>query len=221
MQTLLPPNFDVTIEGRSVIMRPIELKDIGERYISWLNDPEINRFLEVSKHGKQSVKDVIEYVNKRRSEGLEVFGIKTKSENLLVGTTGLINWENKIEYQKVLSLGLINRTSSPPIGFGLMIGDKREQMFGIGGEVYIYNIEFIFSVLKVDMIFNMAVLNYHKVVSMGKRAGFSKIHTLKNHIELSDGKYDGVILTMTSNEWSMKKRTFKFLLDRLKIKSGE
>ena len=100
MRPLLPPNFDVTIEGRSIIMRPIELNDIGERYLSWLNDPEINGFLEFSKYGNQSVKDVIEYINKRRSAGVEVFGIKTKKENLFVGTTGLINWENTIEYQK-------------------------------------------------------------------------------------------------------------------------
>ena len=103
MQNLLAPNFDLTMEGRSIVMRPIEINDINERYLSWLNNPEINRFLEFSKHGKQTLEDVFKYVNKRRSEGMEVFGIRTKKDNILVGTTGFINFENKIEYNKAKS----------------------------------------------------------------------------------------------------------------------
>jgi [ribosomal protein S5]-alanine N-acetyltransferase len=224
MLDLLPPNINVVIRGRSIIMRPIEIDDIGEKYVSWLNDPEINQFLEVSKSKKQTVKDVFEYVNHRRSEGTEVFGILTNHDNMLVGTTGLINWEKKIEYQKILNLKLIKRdlnSASPPLGFGLMIGDKKAQMLGVGGEAYLYMISLIFDFLKADIIFNMAVLKYIEVISMAERVGFNKIHTLSNHIELSSGKYHGVILTMTQNEWLIKKKRFRLLLDKLKIKSGE
>ena len=223
MQNLLAPNFDLTMEGRSIVMRPIEINDINERYLSWLNNPEINRFLEFSKHGKQTLEDVFKYVNKRRSEGMEVFGIRTKKDNILVGTTGFINFENKIEYKKAKSLGLVKGDSSNtshPVGFGLMIGDKRAQAIGIGGEAYVYNIEFIFRVLKIDMIFNIAALQHSKVVSIGKRTGFKIIHTLKNHIELSDRICDGIILTMTNDEWSIRKPVFQFLLDKFKIKYG-
>jgi [ribosomal protein S5]-alanine N-acetyltransferase len=221
MQTLLPPNFDLTMDGRSIIMRPIEISDINDRYLSWLNNPEINRFLEFSKFGNQTHDDVVKYVNKRRSAGMEVFGILTKRDNILVGTTGYVNWENTIEYKKAKDLGLVwggSSNISRPIGFGLMIGDKRAQEIGVGGEAYIYNIEFIFRVLKVNMIFNMAALQHSKVISIGKRSGFKIIHTFKNHIELSDRICDGVILTMTNNEWSIRKPTFKFLLDKFKIK---
>jgi [ribosomal protein S5]-alanine N-acetyltransferase len=221
MRNLLKPNYDLTMEGRSIIMRPIELSDINARYLSWLNNPEINRFLEFSKYGKQTFDDVVKYVNKRRSAGMEVFGIRTKKDNIFVGTTGYVNWENTIEYKKAEYLGLVESGSSNvsrPIGFGLMIGDKRAQSIGIGGEAYIYNIEFIFRVLKVDMIFNMAALQHSKVVSIGKRTGFKIIHTFKNHIELSDRICDGVILTMTNNEWSIRKPAFQFLLDKFKIK---
>ncbi len=222
METLLAPNFDLTVEGRSIIMRPIEINDINERYLSWLNNPEINQFLEFSKHGKQTLDDIIKYVNKRRSTGMDVFGIRAKKDNILVGTTGFINWENTIEYKKAKSLGLVKGDSSNvsrPVGFGLMIGDKRAQAIGMGAEAYVYNIEFIFRVLKVDMIFNMAALQHPKVVSIGKRTGFKITHTLKNHIEFSDRIGDPIILTMTNNEWSIRKSVFQFLLDEFKIKS--
>ena len=80
-------------------MRPIEINDIGEEYVSWLNNPEINKFLEVSSQKKQTIKDIIQYVNKRRSDGTEVFGIITKYNKKFVGTTGLFKCDKKIEYQ--------------------------------------------------------------------------------------------------------------------------
>ena len=70
---------------------------------------------------------MFKYVNKRRSEGMEVFGIRTKKDNILVGTTGFINFENKIEYKKAKSLGLVKGDSSNTshtVGFGLMISSN-------------------------------------------------------------------------------------------------
>ena len=224
MTKLLPPNYNVTLEGYSIIMRPIEINDIGEEYASWLNNPEINEFLEVSREKKQTVENIVEYVNKRRSEGTEVFGIVTKYNKKLVGTTGLFNCEKKTEYQKMISLGSIQENSNAvalPLGYGLMIGDKKAQKMGVGGEAYIYMISFIFDVANAGMIFNMAVVNHHEVIIMAERAGFNKLHILKNHIELSDGKYDGIILTMTQDEWTTKKKRFRVLLNRLKIKNGD
>jgi [ribosomal protein S5]-alanine N-acetyltransferase len=220
MSKLLPPNHNVLIEGATVIMRPIEMQDIGEQYTSWLNNPEINEFLEVSSHKEQTVDDIVEYVNFRRLQGTEVFGIFTKKEKLFVGTTGLINWEDKAEFKEVLKMGLIQRKSdctSPPLGFGLMIGDKMAQMFGVGGEVYLYMISFIFDCLNTDMIFNLAVENHREVITMADRVEFKKVHLFRDHVQLSDGKYDGVALSMTKDEWTIKKKKFKILLNRFNI----
>ena len=32
--------------GEKVYLRPLELSDLNERYLSWLNDPEVTRYLE-------------------------------------------------------------------------------------------------------------------------------------------------------------------------------
>jgi hypothetical protein len=34
------------IEGKKIFLRNIELTDCTERYVSWLNDKEVNRYLE-------------------------------------------------------------------------------------------------------------------------------------------------------------------------------
>ena len=65
-KTILPANVNVIIKGRMVIMKPISQKEINEHYISWLNNPETNKFLEV-RHKKQSIEDVINYVNMLRT----------------------------------------------------------------------------------------------------------------------------------------------------------
>ena len=63
----------------------------------------------------------------------------------------------------------------------------------------------------------MAVLDHEEVITMAERAGFNKLYYIKDHIELSDDKYDGIVLTMTKDEWATKKKRFRTLLDRLKI----
>ena len=140
----------------------------------------------------------------------------------MFGTTGLINWEKEIEYQKISDLGLLNRDincTSPPLGFGLMTGDKKTQMNGVGGKAYICMISFVFETLKSDMILIMASVKHHEVITMPKRLGFNKIHILKNHKELSTGTYDGFILTMAPDECSINKNHLRVLLIRINIKT--
>jgi len=35
------------LEGSRTRLRLVELSDCGPRYLSWLNDPEVNRYLEI------------------------------------------------------------------------------------------------------------------------------------------------------------------------------
>lgn len=47
-----------------LVLRPIQLEDITEEYLRWLNDPAINSFLEI-RHQKQDMQSLIEYNRKR------------------------------------------------------------------------------------------------------------------------------------------------------------
>jgi len=220
MSKLVPVNYDVTLIGYSIVIRPISIADIGQEYVSWLNNPEINRYLETSSKNGKTVEDVYEYVNQRRYEGTDVFAILTKKERRLVGTSGLINWKNTYEYKTIKRLGLIGDNidgNTAPLGYGLMIGDRDAQRMGIGGEAYTYMMALIFEIAAAELIFNMAVVKHLEVIKMAKRVGYKFIHTFENHVELADGKYDGAVLTMTKDEWQTQKERSKILLDRLKI----
>ena len=59
---LLPINRKNEIRGHRITLRPITENEINSSYLTWLNDPEINKYLEV-RYKKQTIPDIYNYVN--------------------------------------------------------------------------------------------------------------------------------------------------------------
>jgi hypothetical protein len=73
------------IESKSLILRKLTIKDISENYVSWLNDEEINSYLEI-RHTRQtfeSCKIFIDACNNDNSSHL--FGIFLKDNPVCHG----------------------------------------------------------------------------------------------------------------------------------------
>ena len=65
----------ISIDPDKVELRQLEPKDVGKRYVSWLNDSEVNKFLEVRHNAPLNKKDIIRFVedcnnNKRYHWGI-------------------------------------------------------------------------------------------------------------------------------------------------------
>tara|TARA_Y100001934_G_C12355431_1_gene777842 strand:+ start:111 stop:695 length:585 start_codon:yes stop_codon:yes gene_type:complete len=52
----------ISIDPNKVILRQLESKDVGEKYVAWLNDPEVNKFLEIRHNVPINTDDVIKFV---------------------------------------------------------------------------------------------------------------------------------------------------------------
>jgi len=50
-----------TLEGHGVQLEPIRPEDVSERYVGWLNDPDITRHTE-ARHDRHSLSSVLAYV---------------------------------------------------------------------------------------------------------------------------------------------------------------
>jgi len=50
-----------TLQGKYVRLEPIRPEDVSERYVGWLNDPEITRHTE-ARHSRHSLTSVLAYV---------------------------------------------------------------------------------------------------------------------------------------------------------------
>ena len=56
------------LRGRKVSLRQIELKDCCSFYVEWLNDPDVNQYLE-TKWTKQTISSVTKFVEDQRNSG--------------------------------------------------------------------------------------------------------------------------------------------------------
>ena len=73
------------LESDLIYLREIDITDCNENYLSWMNDYEINKYLEsrFSTHSIDSLKDFVNAMNE--SENNILFAIIDKSSNTHIG----------------------------------------------------------------------------------------------------------------------------------------
>lgn len=73
------------LDGDAVFLRPLGVDDVTENYLRWLNDPEVNRFLE-TRHLPQTMQTIREFVERVNASDDEfLFGIILKKDGRHVG----------------------------------------------------------------------------------------------------------------------------------------
>ena len=65
------PDQPAFISGSKVYLRPLERSDLNERYLNWLNDPEVTRYLETGAFPTTS-QDLEKFYAKVTSSSTEV-----------------------------------------------------------------------------------------------------------------------------------------------------
>lgn len=79
----------MTLTGEKILLRPVALSDCTDRYVAWLNDPEVNRYLE-SRWTKQTIESVRLYVEGvSRSKDTHFFAMIDPGTKLHVGNIKL------------------------------------------------------------------------------------------------------------------------------------
>jgi RimJ/RimL family protein N-acetyltransferase len=108
-------NVEGKIAGERIFLREMHESDLSERFILWLSDSEVNKYLEV-RHNLPNLETQRQYVKECRLSLSKVYlGIFLQNE-ALIGSVTMNSHETSVE-------------------IGLMIGDKSVQGKGIGAEV--------------------------------------------------------------------------------------
>lgn len=92
----------IIIDGKRIYLRTLTVKDATERYCSWINDQEVNRFLDSK---RITIDELKKYIQKRVSDSNCIFcGIFLKENNFHIGNVKLepINF-----IEKKATLGII------------------------------------------------------------------------------------------------------------------
>jgi [ribosomal protein S5]-alanine N-acetyltransferase len=142
--------------GPQVYLRPLERTDLNQNYLSWLNDPEVTRFMEAGLF-PTTTQDLERYFQSVTGSREQVaFAIVHKKSGRHIGNAklGPIHW--------------IHRGAT----FGILIGDKKFWGHGVGEDATRLTVECGFYKLNLRRI-DLGVFAEHKsAVRCYEKVGF-------------------------------------------------
>lgn len=108
----------MNLNGEKIYLKLLNVDDVTQNYINWLNDSEINEFLECrwKNHTFEEVKDYVKNISDSSSDYM--FGIFNKDTNEHIGNI------------KIGDINQIHRYAN----IGLVIGNKKSWGKGYGAE---------------------------------------------------------------------------------------
>lgn len=177
---LLPDRLE-RIEGERVYLRPLDEKDATGRYVHWLNDEEVNKFLETREASKEDLQKYIQQKNE-------------SDESLFLG----IFWKENNEH--------IGNVKLEPIDFnekkatlGILIGEKEYWGKGIATEVTELLTAFAFEHLGLEEV-NLGVISENNAaIRVYEKCGFEVYCVDPDALIHGDKKYDQIWMRKLKN----------------------
>ncbi len=200
---LSPPNVNLEITGRMVSLTPVTSREINEQYASWLNSPETNQFLEV-RYKSQSLEDIQNYINGiRLKPGCEIFAVFDKARNLHVGNIAIIHFNEGNQGTGI---------------YGILIGDPKAQLAGLGAEATLLLLEYLFQLPEIRRVQAGVIAANVKSWQTLESIGFKREGTFRKASVLSSGEFsDNYVYAVLKEEWGEKRLQFSSLIKNIRI----
>ena len=142
--------------GERVFLRELQESDASEEYCSWINDSDVNKYLEAK---KTTVEELREYIKeKKESKNAIFYGIFMKETEKHIGNIKLepIDWDKK----KAM--------------MGIMLGDKESWGLGLGKEAIELLLEHVKKEHSLKEI-ELGVRSEHtRAIALYKKLGFAE-----------------------------------------------
>jgi len=176
-------NYKHYIEGERIYLREVRIEDVNEDYYRWMNDPEVNRYLE-TRYIPQSIENIKRYVQRMDAKHDEIFlAICLKENKKHIGNIklGPVNWIHKFG------------------DISLVIGDKDCWGKGYASEAISLISKFAFSTLNMH---KLVAGIYEQNIGSAKafeKAGYHKESTFKKHWYVDGKFYDEYVYVLFNN----------------------
>ena len=166
------------LEGERIYLRRVRPEDVNETYCKWMNDPEVNKYLE-SRFSSHSLETLKEYVrSKLGDEKNAFFAIILKKGDRHIGNI------------KIGPIDTVHRLAD----IGILIGEKDCWGEGYGSEAIRLIVEYAFDKLNLHKVTAGCYAPNEGSIKAFKKAGFSQEGVRKSHC-YCDGKYvDDILL---------------------------
>ena len=177
-------NKIISLETERLILIPLGTSHLSDEYVNWLNDSEVNRFLESG--GGYTKKKLLEFLLHIESINIFFWGIHLKNDLKHIGNIKIDPINVKHKYGE----------------YGILIGDKTHWGNGFAREASMRVFDFCFSsevdLRKINLGVNQINLN---AVNLYQSMGFKIEGTLKKHIKINNDYYDMILMALFNKKY--------------------
>ena len=182
----------VFLEGKKVILRPLDKRTDVEILQRWINDPEVRHNLAMI--FPQTLKNEEEFIERAgdTTKGV-VLGIVIKETSELIGTMALheIDWPNR------------NATT------GAMIGEKKYWRKGYGTDAKMILLDYAFNTLTLHTISSNAFVFNRRSIGYNAHCGYRVEGVQKSRLFRAGRYWDRVLLGVSKKDWLPIWRRYK------------
>jgi len=162
--------------GRRIYLRKLTLADATQEYCRWLNDAEVNKFLETR---KATLEDLREYINKKINDAnCFLLGVFDKNNDQHIGN---------------VKLELIDKKGGRA-DLGILIGNKSYWGQGFGLEAIQLTVDYAFKQLDFSEIELGVIADNERARRVFARAGFRPFEVRKKSINHNGVWYDVIMM---------------------------
>ncbi len=173
------------LKGNLIYLREVRISDVNDNYYQWLNDPEVNQYLEI-RFSPMSKEIIAEFVRSMDGNPNSIFlAICTIANDLHIGNIklGPINWTHRFA------------------DISLIIGDKRYWKKGVATEAIGLITRFAFENLNIHKVKAGCYAENIGSLKAFEKNGFQREGLLKQHRFFMGKFVDQVILGLINSEW--------------------
>ncbi len=174
--------MNFAIIGKHIHLRKIRLSDANNKYLQWLNDKQINQYLE-TRHKIQTINSIKNFIIDCSKNNSFLMAICKNNTKKHIGN---------------LKVGPINKNHNTA-DISYFIGDKKEWGKGYATEAVKLSLDYSFNDLK---IYKCLAGVYKSNIASSKvllRAGFKKEATIKNMFNFKSRREDHIIYGISKN----------------------
>lgn len=180
------------LQYKTYYLKEFTVDDVNKDYIEWLNNPEINKYLE-AKYTVWSHLNATNYVQSFRDNREKyLFGIYTLEGDKYIGNGSIssVNYNTEV------------------FEFALFVGDKTYWGKKVASEVTLLLLRFGFDNLKLRKVFGGAYSNQIASRFTLKKIGFIQEAILKDRYMFEGEPIDHVIYSLDRFAWKKVKKKY-------------
>ncbi len=163
----------IFLEGKKVVLRPLNKKTDLENVTKWINDREVVQYLQAFL--PKTFQEEKEWLSRKNDEKNIVLAIET-TKGIHIGSLGLHNIDS------------IHRV----VTFGIMIGEKEYWGKRYGTEALMLLLEYAFNTLNLRKVCLDVFAFNNRAKKVYEKCGFKKEGVMKEH-HYVNGKYIDVV----------------------------